>query len=290
MVSMQLVHSKLHSFNLECFIRGVFPDVYSLLEENATTFFAQYIKAQDGHKCSEFNVVMTGRLVNLLYGEGESLIFRNPSLLPLQLVGMLLGLVVGAAINRSDGMSAAYSHAFMNFAGMNIASIIGHCLAQPSTIIWQFGIDVDVAFTGASCICLILAALNSRGVCRSSQCSIRLIAPVCIGFMLLNTHFLRFSFMSELMYLGNLNIAAAVLFWHYSTMYYQHPQFSSYMSIALVAVLIGVSGILFEHNLCRVSFGSYSSISAAFLACCVGFISVYCFAFDMEADKLRKKD
>lgn len=290
MISMQLLHSKVHSFNLECFIRGVFPDAYSLLETYASTFFAQSIKAQEGNKCSEFNVVMTGRLVNLVYGEGEKLIFRNPSLLPLQLVGMLLGLVVGAAINRSDGMSAAYAHAFFNFAGMNIASIIGHCLAHPSSTLWQFGIDVDVAFTGASCICLILAALNSRGMFRSSRSSICLIAPVCIAIMLLNTHFWGLPFMSEVMYLGTLTIAAAVLFWHYSTTYYQHPQFSSYMSIALAGVLIGACGILFEHNLCRVSFGSYSSISAVFLACCIGFISVYFFAFDMEASKLRKND
>lgn len=255
------------------------------LETASASMFNYFIRAPVGHACREYNVVLTGNWLNLQ----EDVVFRNPTLFPIQVVGMLIGLIIGVSINKSDGMSAAYSHAFLNFAGMNIFSILGHCIGHPKSAVWRFGIDIDVAFTGASCICLVLAALNSKRVLSSSARSVRLVAPACILIILWNTHIRVIPFLPELMYLGNLAVAFLVLFWHYTSSYYQSPNYFAYISLGAIGLLIAVIGAVFENKLCRLSTGVFSSICAVFFGCCVAFMSVYFFAFELEAKKVKEK-
>ena len=270
------------------FLRDVFPDLFAAVQYKAGGVIYNFIRAGEGHQCYEFNVVVTGKFAEYFSADGN-LIFRNPTLLPIQVVGMLMGLVIGSAIDKSDGMSAAYSHAFWNFAGMNLFSVIGHSIGHPKSATWQFGVDVDVAFTGASCICLLLAALSSQGIIKIAPSLVQFVAPVCIIVVLFNTHFFMLPFVSELMYLGNLNVAVIVLFWHYLNMYGSHPSFWSFMLPGIFGILILVGGIVFEDTLCRLSTGAFSSICAVFLACCAGFMSVYLFAFKLEAKRILKQ-
>jgi hypothetical protein len=289
MVMIELLRSKTESLTARCFINRVFPDLHAALHAYSSELLQHFLTAVEPKYCKEFHVVFSGRLVQAALGEEGQLILRNPTLIPIQIVGMLIGGIIGVNIPRRDGMSAAYSWAFINFAFMNLTSIIGHSLGTPGSSLWSFGISLDVSFTGASCICLILAALNSRKLVQSSPAAIRAIAPVCIVAVLVNSYTINLPFVSEMMYLGNLLVASLFLLWHYTTSYWREPNFISYLAFAGGGAILALSAIVFEHRLCDITTGAYTSVPAVFLGCCAMFLSVFLFSFNLEAQKDKKK-
>lgn len=289
-IVLRLVKSKVYGLNLECFLRDCFPDLFHVLQTSFTRIFLLVVQATDTNKCNEFNLVLTGKYIDWSLGHGSGISFRNPSLLPIQLVGMLMGLIIGFSIDRNDGMSLSYAYAFLNFAGMNIASILAHSLTEPHSALWKLSIDVDVAFTGASSICLVLAALNSRQIVKTPRSIICLIAPTCIAVMLLNSLIVHLPFVAEFMYLGNVHLSVIVLFWHYTASYSSHAEYLSNMFIGFAGICIAGTGIFFEDAFCRITTGAYTSVSAVFLGCCVAFLSVFKFAFQIESKKIKSKE
>lgn len=77
-------------------------------------------------------------------------VIRNPSLLPIQIAGLLIGLAGTFNIRKSP----SWKFAFLYFALMNLASILCHNIAEKYTQIWHVGRVMDIVFTGSSSVCL----------------------------------------------------------------------------------------------------------------------------------------
>lgn len=88
---------------------------------------------------------------------GVILPVRGPVLLIIELMGIFLGLQ-GFLMLESDRW--AWRRAFLFYAGMNIAAIFCHNLTEPLSRQHAWAWSFDVAFTGSSSFCLILAALT----------------------------------------------------------------------------------------------------------------------------------
>lgn len=141
------------------------------------------------------------------HGSGAALLVRNPSLLPAQLAGLTVAL---HGICSLRGARLAYlRHSLLFFGLMNASSVVAHAFAQRGTPLWQAALQADIAFTGASSLCLLLwqllpAPTSARGVAAA--------AAACWAMLLaLLAAVLRWSavpWVPEAAYLGTTALAA----------------------------------------------------------------------------------
>lgn len=81
---------------------------------------------------------------------------RNPTLLPIQLLGLLIGSYGALKIKKS----ISGSYAFLFFALMNLSSIICHNISQKYSTVWEISRIFDIIFTGSSSLSLPFITKN----------------------------------------------------------------------------------------------------------------------------------
>ena len=139
----------------------VFPSAFRLLREDFGVDVAEALwPAWVVHQCPELRAT--------ILWWGTPVVVRNPTLLPVQAAGFLVG-TVGAfvllvvqrgALGTSDwSQSLCWSFALAWFAVMNATSVWAHAIFEPKTPSWEFWLAFDVIATGLSSSNLILGSL-----------------------------------------------------------------------------------------------------------------------------------
>ena len=257
--------------NFPVFISECFPDLYQLLQ-SFPVIFDNYFGADAAAVCTEQIITLSFQDSVFQSVFGTSFQIRNVSLLPCQLLGILIGLGGYHHISRMDPLSLSYSHALLNFGAMNFSSIFAHNIFEPHSQYWTVAISVDVAFTCASCLCLLFIVSNGLGMTVPSYI-IRYMSAACIAFRLSTTK----PFVAELMYLGMLGAAGALLFAYYSYNYFRSRNFFVTMSFGIFGIIMPVCAIHFEKELCSLTVDLFNSIVAVFFGCSIAFISIILF-------------
>jgi hypothetical protein len=128
---------------------------------------------------------------------------RNPSLLPIQLAGILIGIKGIIAVSRHQ--SPGWWYAMLFFAFMNLSSIFCHNLLAEGRL-QRFFVMLDIVFTGSACTSAIL-----------SQFTIPQFMPFSVFVILLRTNYM-YSFrekiilyLPEMTYIGLLLLACLLL-------------------------------------------------------------------------------
>ena len=252
--------------NFNAFLRDCFPDFHHVANSYTQSLFFKYI-GTNADVCPEIKFAVS-------YSDffGKEIIIRNPTLLPFQILGAIVGLYGYIVIRGINSLSVAYSYAFLNFCLMNISSIFAHNFYRAYSENWHRAIDIDVSFTCASCLCLILVAISSY-IQIKNPFFIKILTPICV----LLRYFVKLPFVAEIMYLGALMVACISLFIRYYTLFRSTKQCWINFMIAAIGVGIFLHGISFERNICEASNNTYSSISAVFFGCSVAFIAVLLF-------------
>ncbi|KAL4421389.1 hypothetical protein ABPG75_010680 [Micractinium tetrahymenae] len=138
----------------ETFLNDFFPAAADALKQRAQ-LWRLLQPAWLATACPEQQLVLT--LPGWLGGGGATLLLRNPSLLPAQLGGLAVALF---GVHRLRGPRHVYlHHSLVLFGLMNASSILAHAFAQRGTPLWQAALKADIAFTGASSLCLLLSQL-----------------------------------------------------------------------------------------------------------------------------------
>lgn len=75
---------------------------------------------------------------------------RNPTLLPIQMLGMIIGLYAAFTLKRNT----SWFYAFLFFGCMNLTSIFCHNLSKQYSALWELSRILDIIFTGASSLSL----------------------------------------------------------------------------------------------------------------------------------------
>jgi hypothetical protein len=137
----------------------VFPSAFRLLREDLGVDVAEALwPAWAVGRCPELRATIVWR--------GAPVVVRNPTLLPVQAAGFLIG-AVGALVllaRHRGGPSAwsqslCWSFALAWFAVMNATSVWAHAIFEPRTPSYEFWLALDVIATGLSSSNLILGCL-----------------------------------------------------------------------------------------------------------------------------------
>lgn len=81
---------------------------------------------------------------------------RNPTLLPIQLLGLAVGLDGAQRLLAQPAPRTVYwGYSFLYFGLMNATSLVCHALTPRGTALWRLFAALDVAATGASSLCLL---------------------------------------------------------------------------------------------------------------------------------------
>jgi hypothetical protein len=257
--------------NFPVFISECFPDLYKLLQIFPSIFEA-YFTADSATVCVEKSVEISFHDSLFESCFGSSLLIRNISLLPFQLLGLLIGIGGYYKIKRTDPLSLSYSHALLNFGAMNFSSIFAHNIFEPHSRYWALAVAVDVAFTCASCLCLLFIVSNGFGI-NVPRNIIRYTSAACIAFRLST----EMPFIAELMYLGTLGVAGVLLFAYYSYKYFHSREYISAMSFGIFGISMSMLAIHFEKEVCNLTADLFNSIVAVFFGCSIAFISILLF-------------
>lgn len=210
--------------------------------------------------------------------EQKILFLRNPALLPIQLTLFIFSLRAFERFYHQK--KKVLADGFLFFAYMNLTSIFAHSIYEKNTFGWHLFLQLDVGFTAASCVSLIIN-------CIYPQC----VYSRKIGYMLLFicSVFHRVPFLNEFMYLGLLVAAALVQ----ATCHVSELSLSRNIR-KLGAFFIGISGLaiaasaLFVNGaLCQVSSNYFNYVHLVFLGCGISFLGLFFYNIDNEKAKLN---
>jgi hypothetical protein len=156
-------------FGSRAMVELVFPSAFRLLKLDLGVDLA-------GVLWPDWAVVSCPELRASLSWGGTEFVVRNPTLLPVQMAGFIIG-IVGALVLagrrcparlRDDALrleawsySLCWSLALAWFAAMNATSILAHAVFEPKTASHEFWLASDVVATCLSSCNLILGALTA---------------------------------------------------------------------------------------------------------------------------------
>ena len=169
------------------FFRSFFPSAFETLSGQLPDLWEMLQPAHLATSCPE-----------LIY-LGNGLHLRNPTLVPLQILGMIIGLGLSLRIRGNEYWAAA----FRFYGLMNFVSLFAHSVFAPPTPLWKLFAVLDVALTGASAVCLLMSRFSVSGDTWLVATSTLVITAVGSAHQV--------PFISEFVYIGLTLLAAAVL-------------------------------------------------------------------------------
>jgi hypothetical protein len=180
---------------------------------------------------------------------------RNPTLLPLQLSGLFIGLIGAAIMSRRPMKSSSWFWALLFFSGMNFTSIFCHNLLSKYSIEWKYFRLLDIVFTGSSALSLCLVPLDV----------VSFLHPLLFFSLLVINYQLDFigelALVPEMTYIGTMIAASLVLL----------PRLHR-LGTSLIGFVISAFGILFllaglivDSYLCQNTWTSFGAVHLIFL-------------------------
>lgn len=223
------------------FIDDFFPSLSKLLQD--TSYYANY-KLATCHAIEE---------VTYFYG----LVIRNYTLLPIQLIGLFVGLYGAFKLQHVQ----SWSWAFLYFSGMNLTSILCHNLSQKYSQIWIISRLLDVVFTGASSLCLVCTSIRVP----------RFIHPLIFVLLLFLNYMLPgVQFLSEFTYIGTIFMATMIVGPRLNKI--GKSRVGYWLSLFGLAII--AASLLLDSFLCSKFGGLVASIHLVFLGCDVAFLGL----------------
>lgn len=222
-------------------------------------------------------------------GDTGHLLLRNPGLLVVEALGILVALVATTSLSRSmhrqrlaSGRSRcdtlAYRSAVLAYLGMNLAAICAHNLFQKYTYEWKVAIDGDVCFTCCSCIYLSIAPLCAsikalRVFVERVNFFVLTIACVLLKTFVLSRFHLGFS--NELMYLGGVAVATLASLAHFLAAHGSRPGGAALVLLVFAACGgIVAHGVWLEGEWCAATDGLVSSVPLVFAGCLLAMVVI----------------
>jgi len=175
---------------------------------------------------------------------------------------------------------STWALSFLYFAGMNASAIVCHCLAARGSPLATAFASLDVAFTGCSSLCLILASLSGRPKPSAAARSLGARAPylwlpVCAVALVGNLAFpgVRAG-LNECIYMATTAAAALVLLVNEVMQTPRGAAGGLAIRIAAAAAAFMSLGSRIDVPLAAASGGWLSAVHAAFAACDVAFCAL----------------
>ncbi|KAJ3253112.1 hypothetical protein HK103_000862 [Boothiomyces macroporosus] len=191
---------------------------------------------------------------------------RNYSLLPMQLLGLIIGFYGSRIIRKRERRFVAWRWAFWYFGWMNLTSIICHNFATKYSLVWEIFRILDVVFTGASSLCLTFEPFFNY--IPSVFCPLAFPALLALAYIG-DYSGKSIPFTAEFMYIGLMAIATLILL----------PQLGNIgkrgASVAISGVGIILGGLLTDGLFCNASNGLYSAVHVLFMGCDLIFVGFY---------------
>ena len=230
-------------------------------------------------------------------GAAMQVLVRNPTLLPIQLTGIALGLVGWFAFRQRAEERVDWSRqframrslawAFLFFAAMNATSIGAHNLCARGSFAWESFRLFDLAFTGASSLCLACVPFAVPHIAHVG------IVFATLGYTILgdSTRPLRgWPFTAELVYIGAMLVATVLLG---VRLHRIGRGFNFDYAICLTGLAIILAAIPLDHQLCALAAavgggGRLTAVHLVFFGCDVVFFGLLRYGLDAPA-QVRKR-
>ncbi|KAJ3318323.1 hypothetical protein HDV06_000556 [Boothiomyces sp. JEL0866] len=240
------------SLHTVSFVKDFFPDALKYIE----LYSKMYLPTQPLVSCHISELYLT-------VGDFQ---IRNYSLLPMQLLGLIIGLYGSRIIRKRENRFVAWRWAFWYFGFMNLTSIVCHNFATKYSLLWEVFRLLDLVFTGASSLCLAFEALHNFVPA--------VFCPLAFPVLLALGYYGDFTgksipFTAEFIYIGLMVIATLVLI----------PQLDNIgkrgSSVAISGLGIILASIPTDGLFCNASNGLYSAVHILFLGCDLTFVGFY---------------
>ncbi len=225
-------------------------------------------------------------------GATMQVLLRNPTLLPIQLTGIALGLVGWFAFRQRAEERVDWSRqframrslawAFLFFAAMNATSIGAHNLCARGSFAWEAFRLFDLAFTGASSLCLACVPFAVPHIAHVG------IMFATLGYTILgdSTRPLRgWPFTAELVYIGAMLVATVLL----GLRLHRIGRGCNFdYAICLAGLAIILAAIPLDHQLCALAEavgggGRLTAVHLVFFGCDVVFFGLLRYGLDAPA-------
>jgi hypothetical protein len=230
-------------------------------------------------------------------GAAMQMLVRNPTLLPIQLTGIALGLVGWFAFRQCAEERIEWSRqframrslawAFLFSAAMNATSIGAHNLCSRGSFAWEAFRLFDLAFTGASSLCLACVPFAVPHIAHVG------IMFATIGYTILgdSTRPLHgWPYTAELVYIGAMFVATVLLGLRLHRI---GRGFNFDYAICLTGLAIILVAIPLDHQLCALSAavgggGRLTAVHLVFFGCDVVFFGLLRYGLDAPV-QVRKR-
>jgi hypothetical protein len=195
---------------------------------------------------------------------------RLPWLIPFCVLGVVVGLR-GFLQLRKQRSTSLFAMAAFFFACMNTAAIHCHCLTWPGAYGHTLSKALDVGFTCASSLHLILAVLDKRQPHIVKGVDLHRIA-LRVAFVAITlaivSNYVGMPWINEALYIGTTILAAGALFLYETLDFTTSAPARAWMQFACFGILIGLSGIPLDRRIC------VNHVHLLFLGCDLAFLGV----------------
>lgn len=218
---------------------------------------------------------------------GQELRMRQPFLLPLAVLGVMIGLtgychmISSAKRTKALPRQASWAFAFLYFAGMNASAVVCHCLSTRLTTLYQVFGTLDIAFTGCSSACLAIASslehtAAKRQRAETAHCVVPWMwAPICAVALAANLLYPGVRcWLNEAIYIFTTLYATGVLYINEVLPAPRGTAEAWHIRAAGAGALVLTLAAQFDRPLRAATGGWLSGVHAAFLACDVAFLQL----------------